>query len=148
MPHTCKSLLIRCMDFRLNKEAKKWIAESDLFGGEFDLISLAGASKDLVDGSEEVKNNFLKHIGVSVDLHRVEKIIIFHHSDCGAYAQDYQFGSIQEEKEKQLEDMQKAKGIILEKYPEVEVIFVWGELKDREGEEIEFDFNSTQTNTD
>ena len=139
MPHTCKNLLIRCMDFRLNEETKKWIAESGLFGGGFDLISLAGASKDLIDGSEEVKTNFLKHIGVSVNLHQVEKIIIFHHSDCGAYALDYNFGSIQEEKEKQIKDMQKAKGIILEKYPEVEMVFVWGELKDEEGEKIEFE---------
>ncbi|MCK5466379.1 hypothetical protein KAI56_02700 [Candidatus Parcubacteria bacterium] len=116
-----------------------WIAESNLFNGGFDVISLAGASKDIVDGSEEIKNNFLKHIGVSVDLHQVEKIIIFHHSDCGAYAQDYQFGSLKEEKGKQLEDMKKAKEIILEKYPEVEVVFVWGELIDEDGKEIEFE---------
>ena len=143
MSHICKNLLIRCMDFRLNKETKKWIAESGLFGGGFDLISLAGASKDLIDGSEEVKNNFLKHIGVSVNLHQVEKIIIFHHSDCGAYALDYQFNSLEEEKEKQLEDMKKAREIILEKYPEMEVVFVWGELKDEEGDEIEFEIIST-----
>ncbi|MCK4525205.1 MAG: hypothetical protein KAU07_02100 [Candidatus Andersenbacteria bacterium] len=139
MPHTCKNLLIRCMDFRLNGELNEWIKELELFDGGFDIISLAGASKDLVDGNEEVKNNFLKHIGVSVNLHQVEKIIIFHHSDCGAYAQSYQFSSIEKEKEKQVEDMKKAKEIILEKYPEVEVVFVWGELKDKNGEEIEFE---------
>lgn len=127
------------MDFRLNKEVKKWIAESDLFDGGFDIISLAGASKDIVDGNEEVKNNFLKHVGVSVDLHQVKKIILFHHSDCGAYALDYKFGSPEEEKKKQLEDMKKAKEIILEKYSGVKVIFVWGELKDEDGEKIEFE---------
>lgn len=139
MSHTCKNLLIRCMDFRLNGELDKWITKSELFDGGFDVISLAGASKDLIDGNEEIKNNFLRHIGVSVDLHKVEKIIIFHHSDCGAYAQSYNFNSLKEEKEKQLEDMEKAKEIILEKYPEVEVIFVWGELKDDDGDEIEFE---------
>jgi hypothetical protein len=130
------------MDFRLNGELNEWIKESDLFDGGFDVISLPGASKDLIDGNEEVKNNFLKHIGVSVNLHQVEKIIIFHHSDCGAYAQSYQFSSIEKEKEKQVEDMKKAKEIILEKYPEVEVVFVWGELKDENGEEIEFEIIS------
>ena len=127
------------MDFRLNKKMRGWITESNLFNGGFDIISLAGASKDIVDGSEEIKNNFLKHIGVSVDLHQVERIIIFHHSDCGAYALDYKFNSLKEEKGKQLEDMKKAREIILKKYPEAEVIFVWGELKDEEGEEIEFE---------
>ena len=139
MSHICKNLLIRCMDFRLNKEMREWIIESDLFDGGFDVISLAGASKDLVDGTEEIKNNFLKHIGVSVDLHQVRKIIIFHHSDCGAYALDYKFGSPEEEKEKQLEDMKKSKEIILEKYSKVEVVFVWGELRDKDGAEIEFE---------
>jgi carbonic anhydrase len=130
------------MDFRLYKETKKWIAESDLFEGKFDVISIAGAGKELVDGSEEVKNNLMKHIGISVDIHQAEKIILFHHSDCGAYALDYKFSSIKEEKEKQIEDMKKAKEIILEKYPEVEVVFVWGELKDENGEEIEFEIIS------
>ena len=139
MSHTCKNLLIRCMDFRLYKETRKWIAGSNLFEGGFDVISIAGASKDLVDGSEEVKNNLMKQIGISADVHKVEKIILFHHSDCGAYALDYEFSSAQEEKEKQLEDMKKAKAIILEKYPEIEVIFAWGELKNDNGDEIEFE---------
>jgi len=143
MSHICKNLLIRCMDFRLNKETKKWIKESGLFGGGFDVISLAGASKDIIDGSTEIKDNFLRHIGVSVDLHQVEKIIIFHHSDCGAYALDYKFNSVQEEKERQFKDMEKAKVIILEKYPKVEVVFVWGELKSENDEKIEFEIIST-----
>ena len=127
------------MDFRLNRELKKWIEESGIIEGKFDLISVAGASKDIVDGSEEIKNNFLKHIGVSVDLHQVKKIIIFHHSDCGAYAQDYQFSSTEQEREKQFADMKKAKAIILEKYPKVKIVFVWGELQDKDGEEIVFE---------
>lgn len=139
MSRTCKNLLIRCMDFRLNNEVERWARESNLFEGGFDVISLAGASKDLVDGNEEIKNNFLKHIGVSVDLHQVEKIIIFHHSDCGAYAQDYQFGSPEEEREKQFEDMKKARVTILERYSKVKVVFVFGELKNDKGDEIEFE---------
>jgi carbonic anhydrase len=69
----------------------------------------------------------------------VVKIILFHHSDCGAYALDYKFSSVEEEKEKQLKDMKKVKEIILEKYLEVKVVFVWGELKDENGDEIEFE---------
>ena len=138
MSSTCKNLLIRCMDFRLYEKTRRWIAESDLFKGKFDVISIAGAGKELVDGSEEVKNNLMKQIGTSVEIHQVKKIILFHHSDCGAYALDYKFSSVKKEKGKQLEDMKKAKAIILEKYPEVKVVFVWGELKDEYGKEIEF----------
>jgi len=127
------------MDFRLNKKTREWIAESDLFEGGFDVISIAGAGKELVDGSEGVKNNLMKHIGISVEIHQAKRIVLFHHSDCGAYALDYKFSSTEEEKEKQLEDMKKVKATILEKYPEVEVVFIWGELGDDEGKDIKFE---------
>ncbi|MCK4919240.1 MAG: hypothetical protein KAS01_02540 [Candidatus Pacebacteria bacterium] len=139
MTHTCKNLLIRCMDFRLNSEIERWTKESELFEGGFDVVSIAGACKNLADGSEEIKENFLGNVAVSVDLHQAEKIIIFHHSDCGAYAQSYQFSSAEEEKEQQIEDMKKAKEIILEKYPKVEVILVFGIMEDGEGREVDFD---------
>ena len=127
------------MDFRLNKELKIWINKSELFDGGFDVISLAGAGKDLVDGIAEVKDNFIKHINVSVALHSVSKIILFHHSDCGAYAQSYQFNSLDEEKEKQLNDMKKEKEIIQKKFPLVDIVFLWGELKDSKGKNIAFE---------
>jgi len=128
------------MDFRLNEEIERWLKESVLFDKkEFDVIALAGSTKDLVDGGAETKDNFMKHIGVAVNLHKVEKIIIFHHSDCGAYAKEYKFSSSEEEKRKQTEDMREAKRIILRKHPEVEIFLVWGELKDAEGKRIEFE---------
>lgn len=139
MAHHCKNLVIRCMDFRLNEELEKWIRESGLFDFGFDIISLAGASKSLADGSEEIRNCFLENISVSVDLHKVKDIIIIHHSDCGAYAKSYNFKSPNEEKKKQIEDMKNAKKIIQKKYPEVKIYLVWGQLKDEKGKKIEFE---------
>ncbi|MCK5332313.1 hypothetical protein KAJ41_00420 [Candidatus Parcubacteria bacterium] len=139
MSHTCKNLLIRCMDFRLNAEVERWTKESGIFEGGFDVLSVAGACKSLTDGNEEVKDNFLSNVFVSTALHEVCKIVIFHHSDCGAYARSYQFSSREEEKKKQIEDMKKAKEIIHEKYPNVEIVLVFGAMKDGEGREIEFE---------
>jgi carbonic anhydrase len=140
MSHICKTLLIRCMDFRLNNEMIKWIKMSALFDGKnFDLISLAGATKDLVSDDLKISQNFLNHIAVSIELHKAEKVIIFHHSDCGAYAKEYKFASPEEEKKKQVKDMLEAKKIITRKYREVEIFLVWGQLKDEEGKEIEFE---------
>lgn len=128
------------MDFRLNKEIERWIKKSILFDDKkFDVIALAGSSKDLVSKSMLVSENFMKHIGISIELHKAEKVIIFHHSDCGAYAREYKFSSPKEEKEKQMEDMLEAKKIILEKYPNVEIFLVWGQLKDGEGKRVEFE---------
>ena len=109
MSHTCKNLLIRCMDFRLRDELMRWIDGSGIFEGGFDVVSLAGASKSLADGRDEIKDFFLKQVSVSTDLHRADRIIIFHHSDCGAYAKDYTFTSKEEEKVKQIEDMKSSR---------------------------------------
>ena len=138
MSHICKNLLIRCMDFRLNDEVEKWTKDSELFEGGFDIVSIAGASKNLADGNEEAKNSFLENVAVSVDLHNAKRIIIFHHSDCGAYAQSYNFSSGKEEKKKQFEDMKRSKTIIQEKHPKAGIVLVWGKLKDEKGKEIEF----------
>lgn len=140
--HICKYLLIRCKDFRLHDELEIWIRESELSKQRYDLLSSAGASKRLVDGNAGKRSDFLEDIGHSVSSHQVETIIIFHHSDCGAYALDHRFNSPQEEKEKQLEDMKKARGIILEKHSGVNVILLWGELQDEEGKEITFEIIS------
>ena len=139
MSHVCKNLLIRCMDFRLNNELNKWIEKSGIFAGGCDVISLAGASKSLADGGEEIKNNFLGHIAVSAELHKAEKIIICHHSECGAYAKNYRFCSPAEEKEKQIEDMKKSQSAILVKYPNIKIVLIWANLKDSHGEKIDFE---------
>jgi carbonic anhydrase len=139
MTHICKNLLIRCMDFRLRDELMDWIDESGLFEGGFDVISLAGASKSLADGNDEIRDFFLKQVSVSTDLHHAERIVVLHHSDCGAYANAYDFASKEEEKKKQTEDMKKAKEIIAGKHPDVEVIMAWADLKDEHGDEIAFE---------
>lgn len=139
MSHICKNLLIRCMDFRLRGELMKWIDESGLLEGEFDVISLAGASKSLADGNDEIKDFFLQQVSVSTELHQAQRVVILHHSDCGAYAKEYTFTSGEEEKAKQIEDMRKTKDIIKGKYPNVEVVLAWAQLQDGHGNKIDFE---------
>lgn len=139
MAHICKNLLIRCMDFRLRDELMNWIDESGLFEGGFDVISLAGASKSLADGNDEIKDFFLQQVSVSTQLHQAQKVVVLHHSDCGAYAQELNFASKEEERIRQIEDMNKAKEIIKGKYPNVEVVLAWADLKDEHGDKIEFE---------
>jgi len=127
------------MDFRLNNAIDEWVDKSGLFEGGHDVISLAGASKVLADGSEELKNNLLSNVAVSTELHQAEKVIICHHSDCGAYAQSYHFNSPAEEKEKQIEDMEESRNAILKKYPNIKITLVWANLKDNHGKKIEFE---------
>jgi len=138
-PHICEALLIRCMDFRLHSELGKWIGDAGINIGGYDLLSLAGAGKNIADGNKEIISYLLLQIGVSVNLHKAKTVILFHHSDCGAYAQSYKFSSPKEEKEKQFEDMRTAEKVISEEYPQINVILLWGELQDSKGKKIKFE---------
>jgi len=124
------------MDFRLWSRVFSWMREQEYLG-DCDIVAVAGASKGIADG-DEVGNVLLKQIDSSVSLHKTQRVILLHHSDCGAYAKSYQFESAAEEKEKQIEDMNKSVKIIKEKFPEVQIELVWGELMDENGEDIEF----------
>ncbi len=114
----------------------EWMDE-EKYTHDCDIVSVAGASKGITDGGVAQEMLF-KQIDVAYNLHEVRHVILLHHSDCGAYANSYQFSDPVEEKEKQLEDMEKAKQIVEDRYVGVDVILVWGELKDENGEEIEF----------
>lgn len=127
------------MDFRLNNALDEWVDKSGLLEDGYDVISLAGSSKVLADGSEELKNNLLSNVAVSTELHHAEKVIICHHSDCGAYAQSYRFKSPAEEKEKQIKDMEESRNAILKKYPNIKITLVWAALKDGHGQKIDFE---------
>ncbi len=136
MLHTCKNILITCMDFRLRPEIWKWM-EKEGYVGDCDVVSVAGAGKGIADG-DEAGNVLLRQIDVSCKLHEARQIIFLHHSDCGAYNSSYDFADAAEEKEKQLADMEKSMSAIKEKFPDSEVLLIWAELKDDKGEKIEF----------
>ncbi len=140
MDHRCKILLIRCASYRLNNQMLKWIKRSVLFEGKkFDLISLFGGIKDLVDNDFKISEKYFQHIKTSIESHGIEEVIIFHHSDCYSYKKNYKFASPEEEKKQQIKDMKEAKRIITKKYHDVEVFLVWANMKDEKGKKIEFE---------
>lgn len=137
MSHSCSSIIFHCMDFRLINAIRRWMQEQKLIDN-CDVISIAGASKIIVDGNEIQRNVFLDQIDISCRLHASKNVILLHHSDCGAYKNSYDFSSPEEEKKKQLEDMVLAEKIIKERFPSVEVIKIWAQMNDFDGINIEF----------
>ncbi|MCK9393714.1 hypothetical protein M0Q03_02820 [bacterium] len=124
------------MDFRLQNKTLNWIKENCYFG-DCDVISNAGSGKALVDGTPEVREFILNEIGISYEKHGARNFIIVHHSDCGAYS-SYNFANTEEEKTKQIEDMEKEEAIIKERFPDVIVTKVWAQMNDSDGNDIEF----------
>ena len=125
------------MDFRLIDQTREWMKSQGILG-DADIVSVAGASKEIIDGTEGAKELLLKQIELSGKLHSANQVILLHHSDCGAYKASYTFLTPEEEKETQFRDMEKVSTIIKENFPAMQVMKVWAQMKDGEGKEVEF----------
>jgi carbonic anhydrase len=83
--HTCTALILHCMDFRLGKPIKEYLEKHGLLG-DCDIVSIAGASKNLARPKQDTDLEFaLRQIHTSAELHHIQKVILMNHTDCGAY---------------------------------------------------------------
>lgn len=108
--HHCKYLIVHCIDFRIQKEIKKYMQQEEILG-DCDVVSCAGAVKN--------KDFIIEQIGISVRLHNTKEVILVNHTDCGAYGGSQNFNSPQEEKDFHTNEMRVAKEAILAKYPDL-----------------------------
>lgn len=77
--HTTHAIVVHCIDFRLQKYLDPWLLER--FGHDhFDRVSLAGGVFDFYA--------VLRQVEISDRLHRIKKVVLINHEDCGAYGQE------------------------------------------------------------
>lgn len=103
--HQAESIIITCIDFRLQEAINNWIAQN-LEPKTFDRVALAGGVKNL--------DTILRQIDIAVRLHHIKKVILVNHEDCGAYGEA---GTL----EKHTEDLTAVKASVKEIYPNLEV---------------------------
>lgn len=103
--HTCSSIVITCIDFRIQPFVEDWAKER--FGGKnYDRVAWAGGVKDF--------SSILKQIDLSVKLHNINKVILMNHEDCGAYGE---LGT----EEKHCRDLLVVASAVKSKYPNLTV---------------------------
>lgn len=85
--HSCTALVIRCIDFRISSvKLSELLVKAGLCReGDYDLISIAGAGKDLLSSNTAERDFILKQIDISQRLHGIKTIYILMHDNCGAY---------------------------------------------------------------
>jgi carbonic anhydrase len=120
MSHTCRALVIRCMDFRLSPEIKSFLEREKLLG-DCDIVSIAGAAKNFLDPESAVVA--FKQIEISQRLHGITEVHLMNHTDCGAYGGRRSFASDEAEREKLIGDMQAAAAEIKKRWPELKIKF-------------------------
>ena len=131
MAHTCKNLVIHCIDFRLMDQLFDWLKTKEMVVATCDEVAIAGAIKDLVEPKNSGEAEFiLKQIDISAKLHKIERVILMNHTDCGAYGGHSAFSNEKEEEGRHLKDMNQAKKIILSRWPHLKVMLVLADIKD------------------
>lgn len=79
------ALLLSCMDFRLMKHTARYM-QSRRLTNKYDHIMLAGAALGaLTDKFPAWNQTFWDHLGVAIDLHKIQRVMLLDHRDCGAY---------------------------------------------------------------
>lgn len=105
MDHNAESIIITCIDFRLQEYINNWISQN-FAPKTFDRVAWAGGVKNL--------DLILTQIEIAKSLHGIHRVILINHEDCGAYGEE---GT----KEKHSEDLATAKAKILSQFPDLEV---------------------------
>ena len=123
------------MDFRFHSAIRDFLVSLGL-RDQYDLVSLAGATKGLVENDPASVSIILKQIEISQRLHGVSEVYLIHHMDCGAYGGHQAFKNIQAEHDKQLADMEAAKKIIQQKFPQLTVKKILARIEEKAGENV------------
>ena len=130
MSHTCKNLVIHCIDFRLMDQLFEWLKNNQMVVDTCDEVAVAGAIKDLVSPQNPGEVEFiLKQIDISAKLHQIDRVIIMNHTDCGAYGGKGAFSNYQEEESRHLQDMRRAEEIIKDRWSNLETMLVLADIK-------------------
>ena len=118
MSHNCKAKVVTCMDFRFQKSLLGLLEKLGLIGN-YDHFSIAGSQKAFID--EDTRAIAMKQVELSKKLHGMTDVYLIAHWDCGAYGGSQAFLSPKQELENYADDLEKARQIILEKFPELNV---------------------------
>ena len=119
MTHTCKALVLHCIDFRLGQPIKKYLEGQNLLG-DADIVAVAGAAKNLVSPASQAESDFvMKQIEISRRLHHIQEIILINHTDCGAYGGNDELVA---------SDLPESAAKINEKFPDLKIKMVLAKI--------------------
>jgi carbonic anhydrase len=135
--YDCDTLVITCIDYRFAIANQEFINETLSLKDNYDHISIPGSIYNLVN--PETRALLFSKFALSVGLHLVKHVVIISHKDCGAYGGSVSFGSEIAEYENLCADLRKARALLIERYPTLEVDIFLESLKN-EGDKVKIQF--------
>ena len=122
--HHCDILLIACMDFRFHQYLVRSLDTLlDLDEFSYDYRGVLGGSKAIIDPI--ARRQMFKSIDLAVKKHDISIILLADHIDCGAYGGSMKHKSEEEEEKFHLDQLRKAKHILMKRYPQLKTILIY-----------------------
>ena len=118
-------MVLSCMDPRFQHLVHNHLKKKKLTG-KFSAFTIAGAAVGVTHNKfKKWHKTFYDNLGTSIQLHKIEKLIVINHKDCGAAKianQKKEFNTFDELKI-HLESFIKIKKTIKKKFPKLKIEF-------------------------
>lgn len=115
-----EALVLTCIDFRFHEKLKQALAKLKI--KNYDLMALAGGAKNLASPKKsEYQKTVLDNIKLAADLHKIKKVILVNHIDCGAYGGSNSHKNLREEIAFHKSELKKADELVKSAFPNLKV---------------------------
>ncbi len=125
-----KAMVLSCIDPRFQHLVYNYLMKKKLIG-KYSAFTIAGAAVGVTHNKfKQWHKTFYENLAISIKLHKIEKLIVINHEDCGAAKianQKQEFNTFNEMKI-HLGSFTKIKKIIKRKFPKLKIEFYFMSL--------------------
>jgi carbonic anhydrase len=123
MQSNYKAMVLSCMDPRFQHLVHNYLKKKKLTG-KYSAFTIAGAAVGVTNSKfKKWHNTFYDNLATSIQLHKIEKLIVINHKDCGAakIANGKKEFSPENEKKIHQDSFSKLKKEIKKRFPKLKV---------------------------
>ena len=126
-----KAMVLSCIDPRFQSKVFNYLQKRKL-GGKYSSFTIAGAAVGVTNKNfKKWHKTFIENLSTSVQLHKINRLIVINHKDCGAAKLvngKNQFNEVNENKIHE-ESFKILKKILNKKFPKLYLEFYLMDLK-------------------
>ena len=131
MNNKYKAMVLSCIDPRFQPKVFNYLKKRKLYG-KYSHFTIAGAAVGVTHVKfKKWQKTFIDNLSTSIQLHKIDKLIVINHQDCGAAKfvnNARQFNEINENKIHN-DSFKKLKGVLKKKFPKLYYEFYLMNLK-------------------
>ena len=118
-----KAMVLSCIDPRFQPLVHNYLKKKKL-NGKYSAFTIAGSAIGVThDKFKKWHSVFIENLSTSIKLHKIEKLIVINHTDCGAAKianGKKEFNSLNEDRIHKL-SFNKLKKIVKKKFPKLKI---------------------------